>query len=721
MTDRGDSAALDEHKAKSLLKTYNVPIVQESVSCDEQGVVDAAGELGYPVVVKGAGRHFFHKTEKNLVHVHLTDEQAVRKACRVIREQAGDAFEFFIIQPHISGHREFLAGYYRDAAFGPVIVFGLGGVLTQALNDVVLRLGPLNAEEANDMLSQIRATKLLGSYRCEAPVQREDIVKTLMGLSRLSFERPEIEQIDINPLKITPQGEVKAVDALITMSEGAPDQKPGRRFAPAAIQALFHPKSIAFVGASAQLGKWGHLLVVNTISGGFKGDIYLVNPKGGTIAGRPVYKNIADIPGPVDLAVVTIPAQKTRDLVAQCKAKAIANIVIISSGFGETGAEGKTIETRLAEESANAGILTVGPNTMGITNPHIHLFCTGITVTPIAGSTTMISQSGNMGTQLLAFMEKQGIGIRCFVGSGNEAMLTIEDYLEGFEQDNLTRTILLYLEGIANGRRFFENASRISRKKPIVLLKGGRTSAGKRAAESHTGAMASNDRVFDAMCRQAGILKVEQSMDMLDLVAALDSLPLPAGPRTAIITWGGGWGVVTADLCQASGLELPQLDSQVIRSIDKLLPSFWSRTNPVDLVGSQNHETALKIMKILMKWEGCDAVISLGIAGRLPLMSRMGESIIAADPTVSADQLKIIRKMLNNFETKVTHTSASFMQKYNKPIINVSLLAENTHQTVYKVADSQYKSVVYETPERAAKTLSKMVDYRQYLIRTSKI
>ena len=208
--------------------------------------------------------------------------------------------------------------------------------------------------------------------------------------------------------------------------------------------------------------------------------------------------------------------------------------------------------------------------------------------------------------QLMAFAEKQNIGIRGFCGSGNEAMITIEDYLDAFETDSLTRTVLLYVESIKNGRRFFESACRVGKKKPIVLLKGGQSKAGNRAASSHTGALTSDSKVFNAVCRQAGIIKVEQSMDLLDLAASFSSLPLPKGNRVAIMTLGGGWGVVTADLCSEYGLKVPELSPEIVKRLDELLPNYWSRSNPIDMVGENDNRLPMIVIQELLKWDGCD-------------------------------------------------------------------------------------------------------------------
>jgi acyl-CoA synthetase (NDP forming) len=538
-----------------------------------------------------------------------------------------------------------------------------------------------------------------------------------MGLSAIAADFPEIVEIDINPLIATATGELKAVDALITLAEPDREATDAHPVPPPAIHSLFYPRSVAFIGASAQLGKWGHMLICNTISGGYQGKVYAVNPKGGTIAGKPVLKTIADIPEAVDLAVVTVPAAGIINLMPQLKAKGIKNMVLITSGFGETGTDGKSWSVSWPKIARDAGILILGPNTMGICNPHIHFFCTGASVRPLAGSTAVVAQSGNMGTQLLAFAEEQGIGIRAFSGSGNEAMITIEDYMEGFEVDELTRTVMIYIESVKQGRRFFESARRVSRKKPIVLLKGGQTRAGKRAASSHTGAMASDTRLFNAVCQQAGIVKVDQPMELLDLAAAFSSLPIPKGNRVAIMTLGGGWGVVTADLCNQFGLDVPDLSSELIAIIDKVLPPYWSRTNPIDLVGENDPSIPLTVMEALLQWEGCDAVINLGILGRRIFLKRLADSVENADRSYPRKFLDDAVKALSDFENSYIQQIVRLMEKYGKPVFGVSLLTDEKDATVYRVKGHHLKGVFYETPERAVKAAARMVEYQRFRTR----
>ncbi len=707
--------ALTEAESKELLKDYGLPVAEECVATSLDETVMAAEAAGFPVVVKGLGARLTHKTERGLVKLDLKSAEEVRKAAREIAEAAGDDLEGFLIYHMVEGRREFMAGLFHDAQFGPVVMFGLGGIFAEALADVAFRIAPLDETHAHDMIKKIRAVDLLGKFRGEASVRTDQIVRILVGLSKLGIEHPEIREVDINPLLVGPDGRVTAVDALVIV--GGILQKKSLR-PPAdkiAMRDFFHARSVAFVGASATFGKWGYTLFTNVVAGNFQGEIYLVNPKGGEIAGRPVFKSLADIPGSVDLAVITVPAAKVIDLIPELKEKDIKSVLLVTSGFSEAGKKGLRLEERLAEEARAAGITILGPNTMGICNPHGNLFCLFQHVRPKPGSTALVAQSGNLGTQLLMFAESEGIGIRAFIGSGNEAMITIEDYMEFFEIDDLTKTIVLYIESPKDGRRFFETTKRISRKKPVLMLKGGRTRAGDRAAASHTGALASNIEVFKAACRQAGVVLGETSMDLLDLSAAFSSLPLPKGKRVAIMTLGGGWGVVAADLCMEYGLEVPELPSDIISRIDKVLPPYWSRSNPVDLVAEMDLSVPMILIEELLKWDGCDAAIHLGILGRLVFVKRMIESSHIADQTCDRKVLAEIVRRVADFELSYGERVVRLMEMYGKPVLGVCLLSDENARTIKEIKGSQYKGVSFLTPERAVKALAGMYSYKSWL------
>lgn len=711
--DEGRSA-LTEAEAGDLLRRFGVPVAAASVAATPEEAVEKARTLGFPVVLKGLGTRLTHKTERGLVRLSLGNVAEVRQAALAVAASAGADLEGYLIQPMLPGRREFVAGLFRDPQFGPVVMFGLGGIFTEALDDVTFRIAPVDEREAGAMIDELRSRKLLGPFRGEQEAVRETLVRTLTGLSRIGVELPDVAEADINPLLVGPDGEVAAVDALVILGRPHGERAAHPPIDPAAIGKLFYPRSIAFVGASGTFGKWGYTLFCNTVAGGFRGPIHLVNARRSEIAGRKTFPSIGEIPGPVDLAVVTIPAETVLALIPQLKAKGIRNMLLISSGFAETGPEGRRLEEELVQRAREAGILILGPNTMGICNPHDALFCCGSGVIPKPGTTAFVSQSGNLGVQLLGFAEREGIGIRAFGGSGNEAMITIEDYMEAFDVDDVTRTVVLYIESVKNGRRFFESARRVGKRKPVVMLKGGRTQAGNRAAASHTGALASDLRVFDAAVRQAGIVVAEQPMDLLDLSAVFSSLPLPRGHRVAVMTLGGGWGVVASDLCVENHLAIPELPLELIAKIDGILPPYWSRSNPVDLVGEFSPRIPIEVMEALAAWEGCDAVIHLGIVGRLTFFEQINRSVRAADPSMDRNFLDTLPAELAAFENRFTVHMVRLMEKHGKPILGVHFMPGENARIVTDVEGSPYKGVSFLTPERAVKALARMTAYHHW-------
>jgi acyl-CoA synthetase (NDP forming) len=710
--------SLSELESKQLLAGYGVPIVKEILAKDIEGAVRAAIDLKFPVVLKGNGAKLTHKSDRGLVRLGLANVEQVREAAQGILESAGKDLEGYLIQPMLNGRREFVAGLMRDPMFGPIVMFGLGGVFTEALDDVVFRAVPIDEIEAEAMLDEIKASRLLGEYRGEQAADRKALVNCLLGLSRLAVERPDVAEVDINPLLVGPDGQVSAVDGLVVLQEETP-RKPRPVISPSLIGDIFHPGSIAFIGASSVFGKWGQSLPANLLAHGYKGDVYLINSKGGTQWGRPVYKSILEVPGPVDLAVVTIPAALVRGLIKDLQQKGVKSVLLISSGFSETGEEGRILENQLVQDAREAGIVFLGPNTMGIQNPHADIILTGVHVAPKPGSTALISQSGNMGVQLLSFADSQGLGIRAFGGSGNEAMVAIEDFMEAFEVDELTRTVLLYLESVKDGKRFFESARRVGRIKPVIVLKGGRTEAGDRAAASHTGAMAADFRLFEALCRQTGVVSVHHPADMLDASMVFSSLPMPQGRRVAIMTLGGGWGVVTSDLCSDQNLRVEPLSYEIVAVLDGMLPPYWSRTNPVDLVGEKDLELPMKAIEVLAAWDGCDAIIHLGISGREHLLQTLLESVNAvdpeADPQVSQKFLSGLHKWGHQY---IRHTVA-LMERFGKPILGVTLTSDPKNRSIYEVENSKYNGVFFNSPERAVKALAHMCEYRDFLERES--
>jgi acyl-CoA synthetase (NDP forming) len=710
-------SSLSEAESKKLLADYDVPVVLEEIATDADHAAQVAEKLGFPIVLKGHGSKLTHKSERGLVRLGLSDTTQVRIAAEEITKAAGDDLEGFLLQPMLSGRREFVAGLMRDPMFGPIVMFGLGGVFTEALDDVVFRGVPIDKAEAEAMLDEIKAAPLLGEFRGEQQADRTTLVNCLLGLSRLAVERLDVAEVDINPLLIEPDGKVKAVDALVVLRDAWEPHATRPAVPPDLLGNIFTPKSIAFVGASTGLGKWGQSLPANLLAHGYPGPVYLINPKGGQQWGRPVYKSIKEVPGPVDLAVVTIPAAMVRGLIKEFKDKRVSSVLLISSGFSEMGAEGKILEDQLVADAREAGIVFLGPNTMGIQNPHAKIILTGVHAEPKPGGTALVSQSGNMGVQLLSFAEAQGLGIRAFGGSGNEAMVSIEDFMETFEVDEKTRTVLLYIESVKDGRRFFESARRVGKKKPVVILKGGRSEAGDRAAASHTGALAANFKVFEALCRQAGVVSVHQPVEMLDASAVFSSLPLPKGRRVAIMTLGGGWGVITSDLCSEQKLIVEPLDEEMVGMLDGMLPPYWSRTNPVDLVGENDLELPIKALQALAAWDGCDAVIHLGVSGRGFLLETLLKSVATVDPDTELKDFQYLMDGMEQWSHQYVKHTVKLMERYEKPILGVTLTADPKIRTIYEVENARYSGVFFTSPERAVKALGHMCEYHDFLKR----
>ena len=710
-------SSLSEAESKKILASYGVPVVHEEVATNANHAAQVADKLGFPIVLKGNGSKLTHKSDRGLVRLGLSDAGQVRIAAEEIARAAGDDLEGFLLQPMLAGRREFVAGLIRDPMFGPIVMFGLGGTFTEALDDVVFRGAPIDKIEAEAMLDEIKAASLLGEFRGEQPANRKALINCLVGLSHLALERLDVAEVDINPLLVGPDGQVTAVDALVVLRDNWEPHVSRPAVPPDILGNIFTPKSIAFVGASTGIGKWGQSLPANLLAHGYPGPVYLVNPKGGKQWGRPVYKSIKEIPGPVDLAVVTIPAAMVRGLIQEFKEKGILSVLLISSGFSETGEEGKILENKLVEDARKAGIVFLGPNTMGIQNPHAKIILTGVHAEPKPGGTALVSQSGNMGVQLLSFAEAQGLGIRAFGGSGNEAMVSIEDFMETFEVDVKTRTVLLYLESVKDGRRFFESARRVGKKKPVVILKGGRSEAGNRAAASHTGSLAANFKIFEALCRQAGVVSVHQPVEMLDASAVFSSLPLPKGRRVAIMTLGGGWGVITSDLCNEQKLTVEPLDEEMVTILDEMLPPYWSRTNPVDLVGENDLELPIKALQALASWDGCDAVIHLGVSGRGFLLETLLKSVSAVDPDTELKDFQYLMDGMEQWGHQYVKHTVQLMERYEKPILGVTLTADPKIRAIYEVENAKYNGVFFTSPERAVKALGHMCEYYDFLQR----
>ncbi|PKQ27728.1 MAG: hypothetical protein CVT63_06455 [Candidatus Anoxymicrobium japonicum] len=480
---------------------------------------------------------------------------------------------------------------------------------------------------------------------------------------------------------------------------------------------LFEPRSIAVIGASNVKIKWGYIIPVNILAGGWKGELYPVNPGETEILKRPCFKSVKEIEGDVDLAIVTVPAACVARVVGECVQKGVKTCLVISSGFSEAGAEGM----RLAEEVAGVvegnGMRLVGPNTMGIYSGPARLNAMMSPVRPAAGKIAFAAQSGNLGTQMLSIGKTLGVGFSRFVCIGNETDLKVADYLQYFARDPATEVILLYIEGLKAARRFIEVAMETSPKKPIVVLKAGKTKAGVRAAASHSAALAADETIFRGVMKQTGMIEADTTEEMLDIAKAFAAVPLPRGNRVGVITWGGGWGVVMADALARHSLELVELPQEIIRELDSFLPPYWSKGNPVDMVGTLDLSIHFRCLEIVSRCGCVDSVISLGTIGMISSIQSfvLGDSTLddvergrTATKVARSEFLKEIEKTDEAYRGEMLR----LMQETRKPIIAVSFPATGA---VTPVLASQSEVVIYPSPERAAKALAALCEYKKFL------
>lgn len=477
---------------------------------------------------------------------------------------------------------------------------------------------------------------------------------------------------------------------------------------------LFYPRAIAVVGASDSMFKWGSYIFTNLLAAGFKGEVYPVTLTRDSVYGRKAYKSLMDIPGEVDLVFNTTPANKVMNVLRDCSAKGVRNIVMITSGFSETGEEGKRLEEEMVAYAHAHEMNIVGPNTMGMVNTACSIYATGSLVKPVRGGISIVAQSGNVGNQVMEWAEQQNIGIGKFVGSGNEGVLMCEDYLEYLSEDDDTNVILMYLEGIDNGRRFMEIAKRTTMKKPVIALKAGRTVGGARAAASHTGAMAGTYATYASALKQSGVILTTAPTQMLTLSAAFDALPLPRGNRVGVVTLGGGWGVITADECEEQGLALPPLPDDVFAKLDSMLPPFWSKGNPVDLVGQPDPVLFSESLRLMVSSDAFDAVIILGVIGATKFVVRVNQMVLDLGYG-SQQEVDGLSAVFRKKQFDFLDTIIGFMEQYEKPIYPVALVTSPEDKMLYSRNGGKYKVAVYKTPEEAVFCLAHQYEYSRYL------
>lgn len=398
------------------------------------------------------------------------------------------------------------------------------------------------------------------------------------------------------------------------MTGGARPAPAPPRLDPARFRALFEPRGVLVAGASTHPGKFGFVSLHNILACGFRGEVFATNRDGAEVLGVRSVADVDALPdGRIDLVFVCTPAAANPDLLRACAKKGVTAAFVATAGYGEAGEAGRAAEAELVALADELGVLLAGPNGQGVVSPPARLCAQIVGPYPPAGHIGIASQSGNFVSSFENYAQLTGVGISRAVSAGNAAAVAVPDYLEYFAEDPETTVGLAYVESVGDGRAFAERLAAVAGRMPVVVVKGGASVGGQRAAASHTGALASDDRVFDGAMRQAGVSRARTVEEGYELAATFATQPLPAGNRVVVVTTAGGWGVVTADAIAGTDLELAPLPPDLVAAIDAELPPRWSRGNPVDLAGGETRDTVPRVLELVAGHPEVDAVLLLGL------------------------------------------------------------------------------------------------------------
>ncbi len=693
------ASALDEWQSKALFTAYGIPVPAGALVKSETEALAAAERIGGRLVMKGIGSEIHHKTEAGLVVLGVEGSEAVSSTYRLLEERAAGALDAVLIEQMVASNRELMVGMKRDAVFGPVVAFGVGGVLTEALGDVALAVAPVSDLEAAELPELIKAKKLLGSFRGYPPVDKAALAKIIQAVGQMALDHPNIAEIDVNPVLVQ-GGQPIAADALIILSTETAEEPDSSSFV-RDFQALLAPRSLALVGASGDISKWGGSAFKSVLDGGFTGKLFAVNPKGGDVFGEQAYTSMEDLPEAPDLALLAVGGNHVAPMLEACGRRGVKAAIAIAAGFSETGESGAEAEREIAGIATGHGITLMGPNCMGLISNEVNLHAVGfVSLHPPKGTLSFISQSGNMVTTISNNCSRRGIGIDKAASVGNEAQTGAIDIVDYLRDNPNTTAVMMYVEGIDDGRKFMEIAKRTTAVKPMVVLRTGLTEFGSKAASSHTGAMAGNAAVWEAAARQSGVVACTSADEVVDLGTCLAYLPLRPGRRVAIITQGGGAGVMAADEVARHDLQLAELPAELYASFDPLLPPFWSKQNPLDTVASAGGDVMPKILTGVAECDAVDAII---------MMSVLGIPTSAGGPREVGGFGEFLT--LTPWEDSLMALIAELMEKTGKPIINVPDMPIRGSVFDY---GKRYRPIVLSSARSAALALDRMEWYASY-------
>jgi acetyl coenzyme A synthetase (ADP forming)-like protein len=576
---------LTETEGYKLLKHYSVPVPDFLVVHTPGEAAITADRLGYPLVMKVISQEIIHKSDAGGVVTGIRSATEAEEAFDLISRNVrafnpSAVISGFILEQQKPKGLEILIGGKIDPAFGKVITVGMGGTLVELIKDISIRVLPVTMIDINAMLHELQGYRLIKGFRNEPPRDKDGLIVLIGAIAQFFMENPQVVEFDLNPVFLYDEGAC-VVDARFYVTDDT--IVPVARQRQDLPSEILHVKSIAVIGASPEPNKVGYAVMRNLLA--FPGTLYPVNPKHQVVLGRTAFPTLTSIPGPVDIAVVVIPSRHIPGIIEEAGQKNVPFVIIISSGFRETGEEGKLLEKQVVDIAEKYGTRIMGPNCLGLMLPHQGINTTFDPISPKAGKIAFISQSGAIITTIVDWSLPEDIGFSAVISVGNQADLSFEDFIRFAADDPNTRAIILYIEEIREGKRFMDVVSRVTPKKPVVAIKSGSSRVGSLTAASHTGSLSGSYEVYMAAFWQSGIIPVRSMREAFQTAELLSSEGYPRGIRAIVISNAGGFAVLSSDYAEQYGIEIVEFSPDLIKELDAILPANWNRRNPIDMVG----------------------------------------------------------------------------------------------------------------------------------------
>lgn len=594
-----DHKVITEDLSKVILKKYAIKVPGYALVNSAKEATKAAKKLGYPLVMKVVSPQILHKTDVGGVKVGLQNERDVKKAFTDmysrLSKKKGVHLKGILLEKMVPQGVELIVGLQNDSQFGPVIMVGLGGILTEIFKDVAFRMLPISIDDAKSMLAELKGSKILQGYRGSKPIDMNMLARALVQIGKIGVDNAEyFDSVDFNPIVVYPKSYF-VVDAKIILKkevqrDAISKAQPNIEF----METFFTPQSIALVGASATPGKIGNSVLDSIAKHDYKGKVYPINPKADEILGIKCYSSLDAIQDPVDLVVVCVDLSITPPVLETCAKKGIHNVVIVSGGGKELGGERAAYEAEIKKLSEQNKIRIIGPNCIGMFNAANRLDCAfqgqARMIRARQGPVALLSQSGTMG---ISFLETaDSFGLSKMVSYGNRSDVDEADMIWYLANDPQTKVIALYVEGFGDGRKFIDTAKRVMRekKKPIIIWKSGRTALGAKQAASHTGSLGGSNAIIMGAFKQAGIISVESYQELASVVKGLAWQPPAKGPRVALVSNGAGPMIGAIDQFEKFGLELGKVTESTLKDMKEHYPQTYviGNGNPADVTGGAN-------------------------------------------------------------------------------------------------------------------------------------